>query len=49
MYRCVIGPKERNAWVRQMLAAVDLAGIQEPGKSHLTRYFEEAATFMINQ
>jgi hemoglobin len=45
----VIGPKERNAWVRHMLAAVDLTGIQEPGKSHLTRYFDEAATFMINQ
>jgi hemoglobin len=45
----VIGPKERNAWVRHMVAAVDLAGIGEPAKSHLNRYFEEAATFMINQ
>ena len=31
-----------------MLAAVDEAGIEEPARAEMRRYFEDAATFMIN-
>jgi hemoglobin len=44
-----IGIKERNAWVKHMLDAVDTTGIEEPARSHLRNYFQEAATFLMNQ
>jgi hemoglobin len=44
-----IGKKERNAWVQHMLAAVDETGIEEPARTHMRDYFQEAATFLINQ
>ena len=44
-----IGWRERNAWVKNMLAAVEAAGIEEPDRSRMTPSFEDAATFMINR
>lgn len=45
----VIDRKERDAWVKHMLAAVDATGIAEPARTHMRDYFEQAATFLINQ
>jgi hemoglobin len=45
----VIDRKERDAWVKHMLAALDETGIEEPARSHMSNYFQEAATFLINQ
>lgn len=45
----VIDRKERDAWVKHMLAAVDAMGIAEPARTHMRDYFEQAATFLINQ
>ncbi len=44
-----IGQPERDAWIGHMRAAIDEAGIAEPARSEMIRYFENAATFMINQ
>jgi hemoglobin len=43
-----IGEAERDAWVRNMLAAIDEVGIPEPARSQMREYFERAGTFMIN-
>jgi hemoglobin len=43
-----IGQRERDAWVRHMLAAIDEAGFAEPARSVLREYFARAATFLIN-
>jgi hemoglobin len=44
-----IGRSERDAWVKHMLAALDESGIEEPAYTHMRNYFQEAATFLINQ
>ena len=44
-----IGQKERNAWLKHMLAAIEEVGIQEPAKSLMAQYFKDASTFLINQ
>jgi hemoglobin len=44
-----IGRAERDAWVTHMLAALDESEIPEPAYDHMREYFQEAATFMINQ
>lgn len=44
-----IGRPERDAWLTHMFAAIDATGIEEPARSHLRQYFQDAATFMINQ
>src|SRR5215211_2204556 len=44
-----IGRRERDAWVTAMLAALDAAEIPEPASSEMRQYFQDAATFMINQ
>lgn len=44
-----IGRRERDAWVKQMLAALDEAGIEELIRSEMQAYFEDAATFLMNQ
>ncbi len=43
-----IGQAERDAWMTHMRAALDDAGIQEPVLTPMIRYFEDAATFLIN-
>jgi hemoglobin len=43
-----IGQAERDAWVANVLAAIDEVGIPEPARSQLREYFDDGATFMIN-
>ena len=43
-----IGRAERDAWVGHMLAAMEEAGIPEPARGLMQRYFEDSATFLIN-
>jgi hemoglobin len=38
-----IGPEEVAAWLRQMFAALDAAGIPEPERAVMRQYFEETA------
>jgi hemoglobin len=44
-----IGPAEREAWVRHMLAAVDASPATPQDRAALAAYFESAATSLINQ
>jgi hemoglobin len=44
-----IGVKEKDAWMINMLAAIDQIPQFAQRKSLLKDYFEEFATFMINQ
>jgi hemoglobin len=43
-----IGQAERDAWLGHMLAALDEVAVEEPARSQMRRYFEDAATFLIN-
>jgi hemoglobin len=43
-----IGTNERDAWVACMLGAIDDVGMPEPARSAMIKYFEDAATFLIN-
>lgn len=43
-----IGQQERDAWVNDMLAALDEAEIPEPARTTMSEYFSGAATFLIN-
>ncbi len=44
-----IGQVERDAWVSHMLDAVDQIGVQEPVRAEMRKYFQDAATFLINK
>ncbi len=44
-----ITPAMRNAWVANMLAAIDAVPAFAPYKETLQPYFEDAATFLINR
>jgi hemoglobin len=44
-----IGMKEKDAWMINMNVAIDAVPEFEPYKPMLKEYFEEFATFMINQ
>jgi len=45
----VIGPKERDAWLRAMRIAVDaLDDVPEPYRERLWEYFESTAAHMMN-
>ncbi len=44
----VIDQMARDHWLSHMLAAIDVAEIQEPARSLMRDYFERASTFMIN-
>ncbi len=44
-----IGQTERDAWVENMLAAIDEVGIAEPARGHMRKYFEDAGTFLMNR
>jgi truncated hemoglobin YjbI len=43
-----IGPAERDAWLRNMAAALEDVGIEEPARSAMRDYFAEASAFLIN-
>lgn len=44
-----IGLAERDTWIRHMRAAIDDVDIREPSRQVMLKYFEDAATFLINQ
>jgi hemoglobin len=44
-----IGQAERDAWLKHMLAAVDVVGIAEPARSIMREYFTNTATAMMNE
>jgi hemoglobin len=44
-----IGTAERDAWVRHMVAAVAGAELGADDRQAIVGYFEETATFLINQ
>jgi hemoglobin len=44
-----IGRAERDAWVKHMTAALDAAEIDEPAHGQMREYFEQAATFLVNE
>ncbi len=43
-----IGVAERNWWMQTMVGALEDAAIPEPERSEMVKYFEHAATFLIN-
>lgn len=43
-----IGAREKNAWLRHMLASIDALQIAEPARGAIRDYFERGAEFMIN-
>ena len=47
--RFAIGQRERDAWVRHMTGALYETNVSEPALSEMREYFEQAATFLINQ
>lgn len=44
-----IGPRERDAWLEHMLAALNEAGVSEPARSVMESYFRHAAQAMMNR
>jgi hemoglobin len=44
----VIGPRERDAWLRHMRQAVDSLGLPAGQEQTLWDYLERAAYFMVN-
>jgi len=44
----VIGPTERDAWLRAMRVAVGDAALSEPLREQLWTYFESTAQHMVN-
>jgi hemoglobin len=46
--RFKIGQAQRDAWLTHMYAAIDEVGIEEPSRSLMRQYFDQASTFLIN-
>lgn len=44
-----IDQEARDAWLGHMLAALDEAGVPEPARTAMQRYFEQASLAMINR
>lgn len=44
-----VGVAERDAWVRHMTAAVTASAMAPADREAMLGYFEDAATFLINQ
>lgn len=44
----VVGPAERDAWLRQMRRAVDAVALEPEAEAVLWEYLERAAHFMVN-
>src|SRR5260370_27790156 len=44
-----IGQTERDAWLHNMFEALDEVGIEEPARTTMRQYFEQTATFLVNQ
>lgn len=48
-FRFAIGPREREAWVRHMVAAVRASDAAPDDAQALVDYFEGAAAMLVNQ
>jgi hemoglobin len=48
-FRFAIGPRERDAWVRHMVAAVRASDAAPDDAQALVEHFEGAATMLVNQ
>jgi truncated hemoglobin YjbI len=46
--RFKIGQKERDAWMKNMLQALDEAPIEEPVRSALRNFFERSSAYVVN-
>jgi hemoglobin len=46
--RFSIGPKERDAWMAQMIRALDDVELSEPVKTSLRELFETASAYLVN-
>lgn len=44
-----IGPKERDAWMKNMLRALDDVQIEEPVRSALRQFFGQASAYVVNE
>jgi len=44
-----IGQTQRDAWMRHMTAALDSIELEPETRAAMQRYFEDAATFLINR
>jgi len=47
--RFKIGPKERDAWMKNMVKALDGAQIEEPVRNALREFFERSSAYVVNQ
>uniref|UniRef100_Q020Z8 Globin n=1 Tax=Solibacter usitatus (strain Ellin6076) TaxID=234267 RepID=Q020Z8_SOLUE len=47
--RFAIGQAERDAWLRDMTAAMDDIGIGEPERAEMVLYFEQTSAYLINR
>lgn len=47
--RFAIGPRERDAWMRHMIATLDDSpSIAEPARQTLRRFFEQSSAYLVN-
>jgi truncated hemoglobin YjbI len=46
--RFAIGPREREAWIRLMIATLDEAPLADVARRTLRQFFEESSAYMIN-
>jgi len=46
--RFAIGPRERDAWMRHMIATLDDMPIADSARQTLRRFFEQSSTYLIN-
>ena len=44
-----IGPRERDAWLRHMTAAVQSGGLEEGAEAEILAYFQMAAHSLVNE
>ena len=47
--RFKIGPEERNAWLKQMVQALDEVEMEEPLRDALRSFFEQSSAYLVNQ
>ncbi len=47
--RFKIGQRERDAWMKNMIEALDDARIEQPARSALRRFFERSSLYLVNQ
>jgi truncated hemoglobin YjbI len=47
--RSKIGPKERDAWMKNMVKALDEAQIEEPVRNALREFFVRSSAYVVNQ